>query len=108
MRQDRRCKTSPPLREAKGARSRIKIQYIEFLCDMRRRARKYATFAKRRWMRLYAKGSHKNYNILVNEILPLWDSLRMQKGQKNQTFATVAYAIKYVSTNSLLKKGSRL
>jgi len=59
-------------------------------------------------MRLYAKGSHKNYNILVNEILPLWDSLRMQKGQKNQTFATVAYAIKYVSTNSLLKKGSRL
>jgi hypothetical protein len=32
----------------------------------------------------------------------------MQKGQKNQTFATVAYAIKYVSTNSLLKKGSRL
>jgi hypothetical protein len=28
------------LRKAKGARSRIKIQYIEFLCDMRRRARK--------------------------------------------------------------------
>jgi len=56
------------------------------------------------------QGSHKNYNILVNDILPLWDTLRMQKGQKNQknqknqTSVTVADAIKYVSTNSLTKE----
>ena len=42
---DRRCKTSPPLREAKGARSRIKIQYIEFLCDMRRRTQNMRVLA---------------------------------------------------------------
>lgn len=44
-------------------------------------------------------GSHRNLNTLVTEILPLWDSLRMQKGQRNQTFATLDDAIRYVKAH---------
>jgi len=31
----------------------------------------------------------------VNEMLPLWDSMRMQTGQRNQTFASLAEAQAY-------------
>lgn len=34
-------------------------------------------------------------DILVNEMLPLWDSMRMQTGQRNQTFASLAQAQAY-------------
>ena len=45
-------------------------------------------------------GGHKNLNTLVTEILPLWDSLRMQKGQRNQTFHTLEDAISYVKKHN--------
>jgi len=41
------------------------------------------------------KNHHQDINILVNELLPLWDSMRMQTGQKNQTFASLAEAQTY-------------
>ena len=34
------------------------------------------------------QGAHRNLNALINEMLPIWDDLRMQRGQRNQTFAT--------------------
>jgi len=41
------------------------------------------------------KKNHEDLNILVNDLLPLWDSMRMQTGQKNQTFASLAEAQAY-------------
>jgi len=37
----------------------------------------------------------KNINVLVNDMLPLWDLMRMQTGQINQTFASLAEAQAY-------------
>jgi len=37
----------------------------------------------------------RNINILVNVMLPLWDSMRMQTGQVNQTFSSLAEAQAY-------------
>lgn len=47
-------------------------------------------------MLVYIKNNdHKKLNVLVNDILPLWDSMRMQTGQVNQTFASLAEAQAY-------------
>jgi hypothetical protein len=43
---------------------------------------------------LYEK---RDLNILTNDILPLWDSMRMQTGQRNQTFASLTEAQAYVN-----------
>lgn len=41
-------------------------------------------------MSLFNTDCHKNLNDFVDQILPLWDSLRMQKGQINESFASLS------------------
>jgi hypothetical protein len=47
---------------------------------------------------LFKTNCHKNLDCLTNEILPLWDSMRMQKGQFNQTFSCLEEAQNYART----------
>lgn len=44
----------------------------------------------------FNEGKHKDAETFAYEILPLWDELRMQRGQSNQTFATLAEAQEYL------------
>nr|YP_009184899.1 putative LAGLIDADG homing endonuclease [Jenufa minuta]YP_009184934.1 putative LAGLIDADG homing endonuclease [Jenufa minuta]ALO63012.1 putative LAGLIDADG homing endonuclease [Jenufa minuta]ALO63015.1 putative LAGLIDADG homing endonuclease [Jenufa minuta] len=41
---------------------------------------------------LFEHGVHKSCDGMCNEILPIWDNLRMQKGQKNESFPDLASA----------------
>ena len=50
---------------------------------------------------LLEKKKQKNQTSFVDQILPLWDKLRKQKGQKNETFPDLETA-----KNFALKKGS--
>nr|AAL34352.1 putative protein [Chlorococcum echinozygotum] len=45
---------------------------------------------------LFNKGSHKDKDLLINDILPIWDELRQQKGQKNQAFKDLNEAATYI------------
>lgn len=47
-------------------------------------------------LRLFDEKAHLDVDRMVNEVLPLWDVLRMQEGQKNQSFASLEAAQKYV------------
>lgn len=48
-----------------------------------------------------SKKAHLNRNQMMYEILPLWDKMRMQTGQINQTFKDLKEAQDYVLKNSL-------
>lgn len=37
----------------------------------------------------FNSGCHKDLNCFVNQMLPLWDAMRMQVGQKNQSFGSL-------------------
>lgn len=43
---------------------------------------------------------HRDVNVFVYDILPIWDSMRMQKGQINQSFRSLEEAQAYVLSNS--------
>lgn len=43
---------------------------------------------------------HRNIDVFVHDILPLWASMRMQKGQSNQSFASLEEAQNYVLSHS--------
>ena len=45
---------------------------------------------------LFKEGAHLDLNTMVNDILPLWDSMRMQKGQSNQSFRDLQDAQEHV------------
>lgn len=45
---------------------------------------------------IFKKKEHLNLDCLLNKILPLWDGLRMQKGQSNETFKSLEEAQEYV------------
>lgn len=47
-------------------------------------------------LELMKVGGHTDRNILCDQILPLWDKMRMQKGQSNETFALLEAAQDYV------------
>lgn len=47
-------------------------------------------------LKAFEQGKHKELATFINEMLPLWDSLRMQKGQKNETFHDIADAVEYI------------
>nr|YP_009184763.1 putative LAGLIDADG homing endonuclease [Jenufa perforata]ALO62916.1 putative LAGLIDADG homing endonuclease [Jenufa perforata] len=49
---------------------------------------------------LFEQGIHKSCDGMCNEILPIWDSLRMQKGQKNESFSNLASAQALVKKNN--------
>jgi hypothetical protein len=45
---------------------------------------------------IFKEGGHKDLTLFLNKILPLWDNLRMQKGQKNETFSSLEEAQAFV------------
>lgn len=47
-------------------------------------------------LQLFKERAHLKEDPLLYEILPLWDSLRMQKGQKNESFPSLEAAQQYV------------
>lgn len=47
-------------------------------------------------LQAFEQGKHKDLATFIDEMLPLWDSLRMQKGQKNETFHDIAEAVEYI------------
>ena len=47
-------------------------------------------------LNLFDQGAHLDVDRFINEVLPLWDSLRMQKNQSNQSFASLEEAQNYV------------
>lgn len=49
---------------------------------------------------LFKEKAHLDIDRMINEILPLWDAMRMQKGQSNETFRSLEEARQYVKTAS--------
>jgi LAGLIDADG endonuclease len=47
-------------------------------------------------IKLFEKGVHLNKDTMCEQILPLWDKMRMQKGQSNETFGSLEEAIAYL------------
>jgi hypothetical protein len=47
-------------------------------------------------IQLFKTGGHKDLDIFITKMLPLWDSLRMQKGQKNESFESVEDVVQYI------------
>lgn len=45
---------------------------------------------------LFKNNKHTDLNSFLNEILPVWDELRKQKGQSNETFSSLEAAQQYV------------
>lgn len=56
--------------------------------------RRYNTFKK--LLNLFNEQAHLNYERMMYEVLPLWDSMRMQVGQRNETFKSLEDAQEYV------------
>ena len=55
-------------------------------------------------IKLLDGGAHKDENRLINDVLPVWDKLRKQKGQSNQSFSDLEATQKYVREFSNKKK----
>jgi len=56
-------------------------------------------------LRLFGKDSHRDVKAFIEEILPLWDSMRMQslRGQSNESFADLQEAQRFVSNLNRLR-----
>lgn len=48
-------------------------------------------------LHIFKTNGHKDLSRLQNEILPLWDKMRMQKDQSNETFVDLKAAQDYIS-----------
>ena len=55
-------------------------------------------------IKLLDGGAHKDEDRLINDVLPVWDKLRKQKGQSNQSFSDLEATQKYVREFSNKKK----
>lgn len=58
-------------------------------------------------LQLFNEKAHLDENRLLSEVLPLWDALRMQKGQSNQSFQDLEDAQKYVKNYRNRNKNSK-
>ena len=47
-------------------------------------------------LRLFNEGKHRSVQGFLEELLPLWDSMRMQRGQSNETFPDLQAAQAFV------------
>lgn len=47
-------------------------------------------------LKLFREKAHNNLPRMLTEVLPLWDALRMQQGQSNETFSNLHTAQMYV------------
>jgi hypothetical protein len=52
---------------------------------------------------LFNEGGHKDLKKFRDKMLPIWDAMRMQKGQSNETFASLEAAQQYVTDFSIEK-----
>lgn len=55
---------------------------------------RFENFSK--FEKLFKKQSHKTKQGIITELLPLWDLLRKQKGQKKETFKTLKEAVLFI------------
>lgn len=55
-------------------------------------------------LQLFHEKAHLNQIRLFNEVLPIWDALRIQKGQKNESFKDLEDAKQYVKDSMKKKK----
>ena len=53
-------------------------------------------------LNLFKTKAHLNLDQMIHKVLPLWDQLRMQKGQKNESFKSLLEAQNYVKNASNL------
>lgn len=53
-------------------------------------------FKFKKFKELFDLNCHQNKEGMINQMLPLWDSLRKQKGQKNQSFSSLEEAQNFV------------
>lgn len=47
-------------------------------------------------LKMFDEGQHLEANSLINNVLPIWDQMRMQTGQSNQSFESLKEAQDYV------------
>jgi hypothetical protein len=47
-------------------------------------------------LKLFSDEAHLDRSRMINEMLPLWDEMRMQRGYKGETFASLKEAQEYV------------
>lgn len=66
--------------------------YIKPYCSHYKQNR-FCKFKK--LMSLFKTGCHTDLNCFVDQMLPIWDSMRMQKGQINQSFESLENAQDY-------------
>lgn len=59
------------------------------------KAERFKNFIK--ILALFNEDSHRDFNKFRDEMLPIWDAMRMQKGQSNQTFESLEAAQQYVT-----------
>lgn len=50
-----------------------------------------------KFLTLFDEGAHLDYNRMINEVLPLWDTMTVKRTRKNRSFDNLAEAQKYVS-----------
>lgn len=55
-------------------------------------------------LQIFDEKGHQDEKRFINEILPLWDDLRMQKGQKNESFTSLKDAQDFVRDHIEKKK----
>lgn len=70
-------------------------KYVYPYCAETKRMR-YMNFEK--MLNLFDQGAHLNAEGFVNEILPLWHSMRMQRGYQGETFPTLHDAQMFVQS----------
>jgi hypothetical protein len=56
---------------------------------------------------LFEEKAHLNYDRMMNEVLPLWDQMRIQVGQSNQSFKSLTEAQDYVRQANEDRKKNR-
>lgn len=59
------------------------------------KAERFENFIK--ILEYFKKNGHKDLKTFRDEMLPIWDAMRMQKGQSNQTFESLEAAQQYVT-----------
>ena len=83
-----------------GDRKAIRTKVVPFFQKV---VLKYGSAGKRerfekfeKLLKMLEEGEHKDKNQLINNMLPIWDELRMQTEQSNQTFESLSQAQKWV------------
>lgn len=69
-------------------------KYVLPYCESQATKTQFKHFAQLLWA--FHDHKHLQEKAFLDEMLPLWDKLRQQKGQKNESFGTLAQAKQYV------------